>query len=65
MIKNYETVDFHELEEIKGGFLPGALAIAWGVTKAVGIVGATATSICRGESCKKSRGLDCIPFLIE
>ena len=31
MIKNYETVDLHELEEIKGGFLPGALAIAWGL----------------------------------
>lgn len=56
MIKNYETVDFHELEEIKGGFLPGALAIAWGVTKAVGIVGATATTVYVGGKAVKRAG---------
>lgn len=56
MIKNYETVDFHELEEIKGGFLPGALALAWGVTKAVGIVGATATTVYVGGKAVKRAG---------
>lgn len=56
MIKNYETVDLHELEEIKGGFLPGALAIAWGVTKAVGIVGATATTVYVGGKAVKRAG---------
>lgn len=56
MIKNYETVDFHELEEIKGGSVAGALALAWGVTKAAGIVGATATTVYVGGKSVKRVG---------
>ena len=56
MIKDYETVNFQELEEIKGGTVAGALAIAWGVTKAVGIVGATATTVYVGGKAVKRAG---------
>ena len=34
-----------ELEKISGGSVVGALALAWGVTKAVGIIGGTAVSV--------------------
>ena len=45
MNNRFETVNAEELENIYGGSVTGALAFAWGVTKAAGVVGATAVAV--------------------
>ncbi|WP_247935142.1 class IIb bacteriocin, lactobin A/cerein 7B family [Streptococcus mitis] len=42
---NFENMKSDELEKISGGSVVGAFALAWGVTKAVGIIGGTAVSV--------------------
>ena len=45
MVNKFETISVEELEAVSGGSVAGALALAWGVTKAAGIVGGTAVSV--------------------
>ena len=42
---NFENMKSDELEKISGGSVVGALALAWGVTKALGSIGGTAVSV--------------------
>lgn len=45
MKTNFEIINTKELEDISGGSVTGALALAWGVTKAAAIVGGTAVTV--------------------
>ncbi|MFM1515762.1 hypothetical protein [Helcococcus ovis] len=54
MNKNFQDLNNFELIEIEGGSISGALALAWGITKAVGIVAGTATTVyVSGKAVKK------------
>lgn len=55
MNKFIEITDKEELQKLNGGSLSGGLALAWGITKAVGIVGGSATVVyVAGKAVKKA-----------